>query len=119
MADGRLYANAISMRAAHHRLAPRLRVRFENESSEEGDLREANNSHHRFFECSVLRWAEAPFLLEVVEAAISLMRAGIALHKRKVLRYCPGRTFLRLVRLVPSTRLTADVRECLLDESRS
>lgn len=96
LVNASLYANAISMRAAHHRLAPRLRVSLEDESTTR-DLREANSSHHRFFECSVLRWAEAPFLLEVVEAAISLMKAGVALHRRKVLQYCPGRTFLRLV----------------------
>jgi hypothetical protein len=90
----RLYANSISMRAAHHRLAPRLR---------------SPNTHRRFFESSVLRWAEAPFILEAVEAAINLMRAGIDLHKRGVLQYCHGRTFLRMVRQPPSP-LTADVR---------
>lgn len=79
----RLYANSISMRAAHHRLAPRLR---------------SSTTHRRFFESSILRWAEAPFLLEAVEAAINLMRAGIHLNKRGVLRFCPGRTFLRMVR---------------------
>ncbi|GMK58645.1 hypothetical protein CspeluHIS016_0600870 [Cutaneotrichosporon spelunceum] len=78
----RLYANSISLRAAHHRLAPRLRG--------------AAATHRRVFESSILRWAEAPFLLEAVESAINLMRAGIDLHRRGVLRFCPGRTFLRM-----------------------
>ncbi|BEI83827.1 hypothetical protein CcaverHIS002_0404310 [Cutaneotrichosporon cavernicola] len=79
----RLYANSISMRAAHHRLAPRLRG--------------SSGTHPRVFESSVLRWAEAPFLLEAVESGISLMRAGIDLHRRRVLCFCPGRTFLRMM----------------------
>ncbi|BEJ14505.1 hypothetical protein CspHIS471_0402720 [Cutaneotrichosporon sp. HIS471] len=79
----RLYANSISMRAAHHRLAPRLR--------------DSPDTHRRVFESSILRWAEAPFLLEAVESGISLMRAGIDLHRRRVLCFCPGRTFLRMM----------------------
>lgn len=68
------------MRAAHARLS------------------RPGKSDRSIFGGSVLRWAEAPFLLEVVEAAISLLRCGVALHRRRVLRYCPGRTFLRMVR---------------------
>ncbi|KAL1412226.1 hypothetical protein Q8F55_003237 [Vanrija albida] len=77
----RLYANAIGMRAAHARLSHRFN----------------HPERNPLFATSILRWAEGPFILEAVTAAISLLRCGVALHRRHVLRYCPGRTFLRMM----------------------
>lgn len=53
---------------------------------------------------AVLQYAEGPFLLEAVDAATHLLRYGITLHKRKTLRYCPGRIFLRIVSRISGRR---------------
>nr|XP_018265113.1 uncharacterized protein I303_01473 [Kwoniella dejecticola CBS 10117]OBR87271.1 hypothetical protein I303_01473 [Kwoniella dejecticola CBS 10117] len=68
----RLYSNAIAMRAAQARVMRR-------------------------HSASVINSTEGPFIIEAVDAAISLVKYGIALHKKAILRHCPSRAFLRLV----------------------
>ncbi|WRT64454.1 uncharacterized protein IL334_001386 [Kwoniella shivajii] len=67
----RLYGNAIAMRAAQSRLMRRSKA-------------------------SVINSTEGPFIIEAVDAAVSLIKYGIALHGKGNLRHCPSRTFLRL-----------------------
>nr|XP_019008159.1 uncharacterized protein I206_06714 [Kwoniella pini CBS 10737]OCF46940.1 hypothetical protein I206_06714 [Kwoniella pini CBS 10737] len=78
----RLYSNAIAMRAAQARVMRRHSKR---------------NQHDRVFQASVINSTEGPFIIEAVDAAVSLVKYGIALHKKAILRYCPSGVFLRLV----------------------
>ncbi|KAK6903377.1 hypothetical protein I203_106880 [Kwoniella mangroviensis CBS 8507] len=78
----RLYSNAIAMRAAQTRVMRRHKTRNQND---------------RVFQASVINSTEGPFIIEAVDAAVSLVKYGIALHKKGLLRYCPSRVFLKLV----------------------
>nr|XP_019046802.1 hypothetical protein I302_03405 [Kwoniella bestiolae CBS 10118]OCF25732.1 hypothetical protein I302_03405 [Kwoniella bestiolae CBS 10118] len=77
----RLYGNAIAMRAAQARVMRRHKTRNQND---------------RVFQASVINSTEGPFIIEAVDAAVSLVKYGIALHKKGLLRYCPSRVFLKL-----------------------
>jgi hypothetical protein len=50
------------------------------------------------FEQNVIRLAEGSFVIEAVDAATSLVKCGVTMQKKGILRYCPCRTFMRLVR---------------------
>ncbi|WWC86561.1 uncharacterized protein L201_001438 [Kwoniella dendrophila CBS 6074] len=78
----RLYANAIAMRAAQSRVMRRIKNRKQDD---------------RVFQASVINSTEGPFIMEAVDAAISLVKYGISLHRKGILRHCPNRTFLKLV----------------------
>ena len=49
------------------------------------------------FEQNVIRLAEGSFVIEAVDAATSLVKCGVTMQKKGILRYCPCRTFMRLV----------------------
>lgn len=84
IAHTRLYGNAIAMRAAQDRL---LRRHKHNKAVRT----------ERMFEQNVIRLAEGSFVIEAVDAATSLVKCGVTMQKKGILRYCPCRTFMRLV----------------------
>lgn len=85
----RLYANGISLRASQERLLRRLK----------GNAQAAETTN-AVFSSNVFRSVEGPYVLEAVEAAMSLLRTCIdVFHARGALRYCPARMFLRMVRI--------------------
>ncbi|WVQ73281.1 hypothetical protein IAR50_002849 [Cryptococcus sp. DSM 104548] len=76
----KLYANAIAMRAAQTRSRNRLQ-----------------HPNDTVYHTNVMTAVEGPFILEAVDAALSLVKCGIVMGKKGVLRYCPCRVFTRLV----------------------
>ncbi|ODO05133.1 hypothetical protein L198_01821 [Cryptococcus wingfieldii CBS 7118] len=76
----KLYANAIAMRAAQTRSRNKLQ-----------------HPNDTVYHTNVMTAVEGPFILEAVDAALSLVRCGIVMGKKGVLRYCPCRVFTRLV----------------------
>ncbi|BEI80306.1 hypothetical protein CcaverHIS002_0108350 [Cutaneotrichosporon cavernicola] len=82
----RLYANAIAMRAAVSRLlrgAPMPRQR--------------TPGGERIMATTVIISVEGVQMIEAVDSAVALLEHGIECHRRGVLRFCPGRTFQRIV----------------------
>jgi hypothetical protein len=41
--------------------------------------------------------AEGSFVIEAVDAATSLVKCGVTMHRKGILRFCPCRIFLRMV----------------------
>ncbi|WWC92459.1 uncharacterized protein L201_007417 [Kwoniella dendrophila CBS 6074] len=78
----KLYANSIAMRASQNRLLQR---------------HQHKNNEDRVFQANVIQSSEGSFIIEAVDAAISLIRCGVAMERKYVLKYCPNRVFLRLV----------------------
>lgn len=84
--ESRLYANAIAMRATVSRLlrgAPMPRRR-----TPAGD---------GIMGTSLIITVEGVQMIEAVDSALALLEHGIECHRRGVLRFCPGRTFQRIV----------------------
>ncbi|GMK54780.1 hypothetical protein CspeluHIS016_0113660 [Cutaneotrichosporon spelunceum] len=82
----RLYANAIAMRAAVSRLlrgAPMPRQR--------------TPGGERIMATTVIISVEGVQMIEAVDSAVALLEHGIECHRRGVLRFCPGRTFQRIM----------------------
>ncbi|WWC95609.1 hypothetical protein V866_002474 [Kwoniella sp. B9012] len=78
----KLYANSIAMRASQNRLLQRHKHK---------------NRGDRVFQANVMQSSEGSFIIEAVDAAISLVKCGVAMERKGVLKYCPNRIFLRLV----------------------
>ncbi|WVW87145.1 hypothetical protein I302_109202 [Kwoniella bestiolae CBS 10118] len=78
----KLYANSIAMRASQNRLLQRHKHK---------------NREDRVFSANVIQSSEGSFIIEAVDAAISLVKCGVAMERKGVLKYCPNRVFLRLV----------------------
>lgn len=51
----------------------------------------------RIMATSVIISVEGLQMIEAVDSALALLEHGIQCHQRGVLRYCPGRTFQRIV----------------------
>lgn len=90
-----LYANAIAMRATVTRIL-RHRSAREAETRQRTGLT-AGGDRLRLMEGTMLCAVEGVQVHEAVDAAIALLRHGIECHRRGVLRFCPGRTFQRIV----------------------
>lgn len=97
LSDTRLYANAIAMRAAVIRI-------LRHNLARDPDARQRSRNHRlsaiseRMMDSTLMIAVEGVQVLEAVESAISLLRHGIECHRLGVLRFCPGRTFQRIVR---------------------
>lgn len=51
----------------------------------------------RLMTSTVIISVEGVQMIEAVDSAVALLEHGIECHKRGVLRFCPGRTFQRIV----------------------
>ncbi|WWC60242.1 uncharacterized protein I303_102808 [Kwoniella dejecticola CBS 10117] len=78
----KLYANSIAMRASQNRLLQRHKHK---------------NRQDRVFQANVIQSSEGSFIIEAVDAAISMVKCGVAMERKGVLKYCPTRVFLRVV----------------------
>jgi hypothetical protein len=87
MTDTRLYANAIAMRAAVSRLLRGAPMPRQRTPGGEGVMA-----------TTVIISVEGVQMIEAVDSAVALLEHGIECHRRGVLRFCPGRTFQRIVR---------------------
>lgn len=84
----RLYANAIAMRAAVSRLLRSGTFDAPNPAA---------RARGRVMAVTAIVSVEGVQMIEAVESALALLRHGVECHKRGVLRFCPGRTFQRIV----------------------
>jgi len=91
-----LYANAIAMRAAVARLL-RYNLARNPEARQRSRDHRVSSISERMMDHTVMAAVEGVQVLEAVGAAIALLRHGIEIHRKGVLRFCPGRTFQRIV----------------------
>ncbi|KLT42269.1 hypothetical protein CC85DRAFT_328331 [Cutaneotrichosporon oleaginosum] len=82
----RLYANAIAMRAAVSRLLRGAPMPGQRTPGGE-----------RIMATTVIISVEGLQMIEAVDSAVALLEHGIECHRRGVLRFCPGRTFQRIL----------------------